>query len=84
MDKKENYITKPIIISCRELRDSLVNVINNSQLPAFIAESIVKDLLTELNASAETEYRESLMEYQKQLMAENVKQDTEEKATNKK
>lgn len=77
MDKKENSITKPIIISCRELRDSLANTINNFQLPAFITENIVRDLLTELSTSAEMEYRESLMEYQKQLMSENMKEKVE-------
>lgn len=83
MDKKENQITKPIIISCRELREALINTINSYQLPAFITESIVKELLNELSTSAEMEYRESLMEYQKQMMQEAVKEESKTE-TNKK
>lgn len=64
MDKKE--LEKPIAVRYREYREMLVNTINSFQLPAFLVEAIMKDIMSEVSASSEIEYRQLLMQYQSQ------------------
>lgn len=64
MDKKE--LEKPMAVRYRECREMLVNAINSFQLPAFLVEAIMKDIMSEVSASSEIEYRQSLMQYQAQ------------------
>lgn len=80
MEKKENkIIEKPGVVKYRECKEALINTINSYQLPAFLMESIVRELLNEIVASSELEYRNAIMEYQSQLMSANT---TEEKTEN--
>lgn len=62
MDKKE--LEKPMAVRYRECREMLVNTINSFQLPAFLVEAIMKDIMNEISTSSEIEYRQSLMQYQ--------------------
>ena len=64
MDKKE--LDKPMAVRYRECREMLVNTINSFQLPAFLVEAIMKDIMSEVSASSEIEYQQSLMQYQSQ------------------
>lgn len=65
MDKKE--LEKPMAVRYRECREMLVNTINSFQLPAFLVEAIMKDIMSEISTSSEIEYRQSLMQYQSQV-----------------
>ena len=62
MDKKE--LEKPMAVRYRECREMLVNAINSFQLPAFLVEAIMKDIMNEVSISSEMEYQQSLMQYQ--------------------
>lgn len=65
MDKKE--LEKPMAVRYRECREMLVNIINSFQLPAFLVEAIMKDIMSEISTSSEIEYRQFLMQYQSQV-----------------
>ena len=49
-----------IIIKQREFRTQLVNLINDSSLPAFIIKPILEDLLSQINKIDEDQYQEAL------------------------
>lgn len=51
--KLEEQPIKPITLVYEELVDELTNIINNSKLPAFIIEPILKDLYLEIKAMAQ-------------------------------
>lgn len=57
---------KPLVILRQECLDSIVKTINNSGLPAFIIESMLRDLLTETQGAVRREYELSLKFYEKQ------------------
>ena len=43
---------KPITMTIEETRKTIVDTINNSKLPAFILENIIKDIYIEINQMA--------------------------------
>ena len=43
---------KPITMTIEETRKTIVDTINNSKLPAFILENIIKDIYMEINQMA--------------------------------
>lgn len=54
---------KPLILLWKECHDHISEVINNSQLPAFILESILKDILQQVQRAIKVEYNASLSYY---------------------
>ncbi len=84
MDKEkeiENKIPqKPLVILRKECFDSLVKIINESELPAFIIESMLRDLLIEAQTAMRTEYETTFKWYneqcnnkqQKEFLSSNV------------
>ena len=69
--KLEEQPIKPITFVYEELVDELTNIINNSKLPAFIIEPILKDLYLEIKAMAQRQlerdkemYNQSLQSYE--------------------
>lgn len=49
-----------LIIKEREFKEKLVEFLNNSNLPAFIIKSILKDLLEQVNLLEQQEYQRAL------------------------
>lgn len=59
--KKE--INKPITLIRAELISNLTNSINNSSLPAFVIEPILKDLYNEVRALTQQQLEEDRKNY---------------------
>lgn len=70
--EKQNDIQKPLILLYKECNDNLINVINNSGLPAFLLERIIKDLYMELQSKSKLEYNSSLQYYEKNRIKEKA------------
>lgn len=49
-----------LIINERKFRNDLVNLVNNSNLPAFIIKPIVQELLQQIGALEEQQYNDAL------------------------
>jgi len=64
--------SKPLILIRQECLETLVNTINNSGLPSFIIESMLRDLLNEVQSATCKEYETTLKWYNEQCKeAEN-------------
>lgn len=70
-------VNKPLILVRQECFETLVKVIDESNLPAFIIEPMLKDLLKTIQHNMKVEYDQTLAWYMEQLQnqsenAENV------------
>lgn len=65
----ENKIIKPISVARAEFVSSLATIINNSGLPAFVLESILKDAHFELQVIAQKQLEEDRIQYEQALNA---------------
>ncbi len=63
----KNQIMKPITVARAEFIECLKNVINDSMLPAFIIEPILKDMYLETKAVAQRQYELDKQKYEKAL-----------------
>ena len=54
-----------LILSERETKEKLVDVINKSNLPAFILRSMIKDLYEQISQVEQQQYQEALKSKQK-------------------
>ena len=66
MDKN---IVKPITLIRQEFVDTLVEEINNCQLPMFMIEPILQDLLDQVKVAAQKQYEADKAQYEAQLNA---------------
>ena len=64
MDKN---IVKPITLIRQEFVDTLVDEINNCQLPMFVIEPILQDLLDQVKVMAQKQYEADKTQYEAQL-----------------
>ena len=78
----KNQINKPITVIREEVIDSITSVINNSMLPAFVIENILRDMHLEAKAVAQKQYEidrqryeEALAEYKNSLIDKEVEDD---------
>lgn len=58
--------SKPLILIRQECLDTLVDTINNSGLPSFIIEPMLRDLLNEVQSATRKEYETTLKWYNEQ------------------
>lgn len=58
---------KPINLVYKETEDKLVEVINNSGLPAFALKSIIEKILPQLNQLEQTQLVEAQKQYEQEL-----------------
>lgn len=63
---KENF-EKPITIVRQELIDELVKCINDSGLPLFVIEPILKDMYIEVKTMSQKQYESEKMQYENSL-----------------
>lgn len=54
---------KPLNVASTEFMDGIVDMVNNSNLPMFIAEYILKDVLEEVRSVARKQYEKDREEY---------------------
>ena len=59
----ERNITKPVTLLKEDFLKSLVELCNNSGLPFFIVEYILKDVYLEVKMLAQKQYESDLMNY---------------------
>ena len=64
MDKN---IIKPITLIRQEFVEALVEEINNCQLPMFVIEPLLQDLLNQVKAVAQKQYETDKAQYEAQL-----------------
>lgn len=77
MNENKNTIEKPMIIAYRECRDNLVATLNNSNLPAFVMELMLRELINEVSHNTQDEYNNAAYEYQKIVAEDNAKKKVE-------
>lgn len=69
-----NTINKPIMLLKDEFTNEMADLINNSGLPLFVIEPILKDILREVNVELKKQYEYEKMQYEQALMnAESAK-----------
>ena len=66
MDKN---IVKPVTLIRQEFVDTLVEEINNCQLPMFVIGPILQDLLDQVKVAAQKQYEADKAQYEAQLSA---------------
>lgn len=62
----ENLI-KPVSVARQEFIDQLIDNINNCQLPMFVIEPILQDMLNTVRAAAQKQYEAEKAQYEAQL-----------------
>ena len=60
-------IEKPITVARQEFIDGLVNYINNSGLPLFVVEPILKDMYIEVKTMLQKQYESEKMQYEQMM-----------------
>lgn len=60
-------ITKPMSVVRQEFIDHLIDDINNCNLPLFVIEPILQDMLASVKAAAQQQYQEEKAQYEKLL-----------------
>lgn len=60
-------IIKPMSIARKEFIDSLTDLINNSMLPPFIIEPILKDMYNDIHMVAQRQYEADVKRYNEEL-----------------
>lgn len=69
---------KPITITRKEFIENIVETINDSGLPFFIIEPILKDLLDSVRQGAEAQLEKDRAAYQEYLREEAEKEEAQE------
>ena len=49
-----------VILKEREIREKIIEIINNSGLPAFMLKAVIKELYEQLNIIEQQQYEEAL------------------------
>jgi hypothetical protein len=65
------HIMKPMSVARAEFINSLTDLINNSMLPPFVIEPILKDMFNDIHMVAQRQYEADNKRYNEQL--ENLK-----------
>ena len=63
----EKTINKPLSVARQEFIEQLVDSVNSCQLPLFVVESIVEDLLSMVRSAAKKQYEAEKAQYEMQL-----------------
>ena len=66
-------MTKPANLIIEETKENLVKVINESGLPPFLVEPIIKDLYNQINILKQQELEQSKKQYEDSLKQEKEK-----------
>lgn len=69
--------TKPIMIAMNEFKESIVNTINNSNMPMAIVNLLLKDILLQCTEVEKQQYETAVQQYTKQTTESVEKVDGE-------
>lgn len=61
-------MNKPLTIVYEEFKQDLLNLINNSGLPAILIEPVLQNYLSEVQVVAQRQYQLDNVEYEKYLL----------------
>ena len=64
--------TKPIMIAINEFKESIVNTINNSNMPMAIVNLLLKDILLQCTEVEKQQYETAVQQYTQQTTTESV------------
>lgn len=64
--------TKPIMIAMNEFKESIVNTINNSNMPMAIVNLLLKDILLQCTDVEKQQYETAVQQYTQQTTTESV------------
>lgn len=70
---------KPFSILYEEFRQGLTNLINNSCLPPFVIESVLRNYTSEVNGLARNQYQIDKANYERLLSEKDKREDKNEK-----
>ena len=62
-----NNISKPLTLVKEEFLNNLVVLCNNSELPFFIIEGVLKDLLQDIHVASQKQFEADKINYTKML-----------------
>ena len=74
--ENNNTIQKPIMVQIQEFKNGISTLIQDSKLPIFIVEPIIKEFAQEANLALQQYSNAQIKEYNKQLL-ESQKEETE-------
>lgn len=77
-------INKPITLVKEEFSQNLISLINESKLPLFIIEPILKEILSEVQINVKRQLEMDRAEYNKALEEQREQTDKKEKSSAKK
>ncbi len=60
-------IVKPMSVARQEFIEKIIDDVNNCQLPLFVIEPILQDLLNMVRTSAQKQYEAEKAQYEQQL-----------------
>lgn len=67
----DNKIEKPLILIRKEFTENMIKIIQESNLPAFLIEPILRDVLNEIQMASKIEYDKSLELYNQKVTSPN-------------
>ena len=65
-------IMKPMSVARAEFINSLTDLINNSMLPPFIIEPILKDMYNDIHMVAQRQYEADVKRYNEELKKQTI------------
>lgn len=63
-------IAKPMSVARQEFINNLINEVNNCQLPMFVVEYVLEDVLDMVRAAAQRQYESEKTQYEQQFKDE--------------
>ena len=61
---------KPLTVAREEFVEKIVTLVNESRMPAFIMEAVLKDITAEVHAAAQQQYEHDKKAYEESLKPE--------------
>lgn len=71
---KANEIMKPMSVLRAEFINSLTDLINNSKLPAFVVEAVLKDMYADIKMVSQRQLESDYKKYQEMIERDNTEQ----------
>lgn len=78
----ENKVNKPLSVARRDFMNSLIELVNESGLPPFVLESVVKDIYNEIRILSQKQLEADLKQYNELLSQKVQKTPAKEGETN--
>lgn len=73
MSELNNIISKPITVAREEFKQDVLKLCENSDLPIFVVEDVLKYLLEQIHIATIEQYKRDKEEYDKAIQQEKSK-----------